>query len=376
MPVKDPYATLGVSRQASPEDIKSAFRKLARQYHPDVNPGNPEAEEKFKEIGEAYAILSDPEKKERFDRYGVTEDQPGAGPGGGFYTQDVGFGDLFEAFFGQGFGGQNRARGVARDGDDIRAEVVVQLADVLHGAEKEISYRRAATCKTCQGAGTNDGSRPQTCPECQGRGAVTTVRQTILGSMRTSTPCPKCRGEGFVIPNPCPTCRGEGLTIQAEDLVVTVPPGIETGQTLRVGGRGSDGVRGGTPGDLYVVVHVAEDRRFVRQGRDLTTEVEITYPQAVLGDHVNIEGLEGALQFTVNPGTQPGEVFRIKGEGLPRLQGGHRGDLFVQIRLVVPKKTSEAEAALLREYAELTGGPLPHGKGGNSFFDNIFKKKK
>lgn len=374
MPARDPYEVLGVRKDATQDEIKSAFRKLARQYHPDVNPGDDTAEAKFKEIGEAYGIVGDPEKRARFDQFGVTDDQAGGAWSGGGY-QDVGFGDLFEAFFG-GMGASAGRRGGVRDGDDIRADAHVTLQDVLHGAEIDVRYRRSAQCDLCKGAGTADGGPPKTCPDCGGRGAVTAVRQTILGSIRTQTPCAKCRGEGMLIENPCSSCKGEGVLPKTEDLIVTVPAGIDSGQTLRVGNRGSDGVRGGTTGDLYVVVHVKEDARFERRGRDLATEVELTIAQATLGDMVEIEGLDGTLEVSIDHGTQPGDVMRIKGEGLPRIGTTNRGDLFVYAKVVVPKKVSEAEANLLKEFAELRGESVPKPADKAGFLEGLFRKKK
>lgn len=377
MATPDPYSILGVSRSSSPDEIKSAYRKLARQYHPDVNPDNPEAEEKFKEISTAYAILADPEKKAQFDRFGSVDDGGGfQGGQGDFFQGAGGFGDLFEAFFGAQGGSQQRARGGVRDGDDIRAEATVTLVEVLEGIEKKVTYRRSATCETCEGTGTADKAPPKTCQTCNGMGAVSQVRQTMIGSIRTQTPCPNCRGEGIQIDNPCPTCRGEGVTPKSEELFVTIPAGIEGGQTLRVGGKGGDGARGGHRGDLYVVVHVLEDKRFIREGRNLATEVEITYAQAAIGDTIEVEGLTEPLELSIEPGTQPNDTFRIKNEGLPRLGGGNRGDLYVEAKIIVPKKTSEGESKLLKEYAELRGEPIPQGPGKPAnIFEKIFKRR-
>lgn len=377
MATPDPYLALGVSREATPDEIKSAYRKLARQYHPDVNPNNPEAEEKFKEISVAYAILSDPEKKSQFDRFGSVDDQGGfQGNPGDFFQGGAGFGDLFEAFFGAGGGGQQRARGGVRDGDDIRAEATVTLREVLDGIEKKVTFRRSATCESCEGTGTVDKSKPKTCATCNGMGAVTQLRQTMIGSIRTQTPCPNCRGEGIQIDNPCTSCRGDGVTPKQEELFVTIPAGIEGGQTLRVGGKGGDGARGGHRGDLYVVVHVLEDKRFIREGRNIATEVEITYAQATIGDMIAVEGLTNQLELSIEPGTQPGDTFRIKSEGLPRLGGGNRGDLYVEAKIVVPKKSSEGEKKLLNEYAELRGEPIPQGPGKPAnIFEKIFKRR-
>jgi molecular chaperone DnaJ len=377
MPVTDPYATLGVPRTATADEIKSAYRKLARQYHPDVNPNNAAAEEKFKEVSEAYAILSDAEKKERFDRFGVTDDQGMGGPGGGYAGGgfvDGGFGDIFEAFFGQG-GQQRGRRGLAEDGDDLRTEADLNLGQVLTGGDVEVRYRRRVVCGSCTGFGTADGSAPVTCPQCDGTGQVTTVRQTFLGSVRTSSPCPKCRGAGYLIENPCRACSGKGSVTAENTVTVTVPPGVESGQRLRVANKGSEGLRGGRNGDLYVDLIVQDDPRFLREGTNLLTEVEVTYAQAVIGDAVEFEGLSGSLEIDIPPGTQPGETFKVKGEGLPRLHGGNRGDLYVRAKLVVPKKVSEGEAALLREYAELRGEPIPQGKS-EGFLGGLFGKGK
>lgn len=375
MPNQDPYAALGVSRDATPDQIKSAYRKLARQYHPDVNPDNPEAEAKFKEVSTAYAILSDPDKRAQFDRFGRVDDGGGMPPGADFFTGGVGFGDLFEAFFG-GAGGAPRARGGQREGDDIRTETSVTLVEVLTGIEKKVSYRRSATCEKCDGTGTADKAPPKACPTCNGMGAVTQTRQTVIGSIRTQMPCPTCRGEGIKIENPCPECRGEGVTPKQEELFVNVPAGIESGQTLRVAGKGGDGARGGPRGDLYVVVHVLEDKRFIREGRDLATVAEISFAQAAIGDSIEIDGLTGPLELSIEPGTQPGDTFRIKQEGLPRLGGGNRGDLYVEAKITVPKRTSEAESKLLKEYAELRGEPIPGGPGKPAnIFEKIFKRR-
>jgi molecular chaperone DnaJ len=370
MSVTDPYEVLGVARDASADEIKSAYRRLARQYHPDVNPNNPEAEEKFKEASQAYAILSDDEKRARFDQTGRVDDVPNQD-----FFQNVDFGDLFGTFFG-GFGTSSRAsRSAGWDGEDLRAEVTITLTDVLVGVAKPIEYRRMARCTTCGATGAAPGTEPETCKSCDGRGMVTRVQETFLGSFRTSTVCPDCRGEGRVIREACPECKGRRLVAADATIEVTIPPGIEDGMTLRVSGRGSDGVGIGAPGDLYVVVHVARDKRFVRQGTDLYTEVELTYPQVALGDKVKIVGLTDELTLDVKPGTQPGHEFRLRGEGMPRLHGGARGSLIARTVVKVPSKFSEAEEKLLLEYAELTGGPVPQGAD-PGILGSLFGKKK
>ncbi len=372
MAASDPYAVLGVGRNASAEEIKSSFRKLARQYHPDVNPNNPGAEDKFKEINEAYSILSDPAKRTRFDQYGVTDDQPGASGPGDFF-QGGGFGDLFESFFG-GDGG--RGRTAVRTGEDLRTEAVITLKEVLLGVEKTIKFRRMKECSNCHGNGTADGSPPDKCSQCSGTGTVTRIQQTFIGSVRTQTTCPTCRGEGVVVKNPCGNCRGRGLEVEDAEVTVSIPTGVDSGQTLRVSGRGSDGVHGAAPGDLYVILHVADDSRFHREGQHLLTVVEVTYAQAVIGDVVEIEGLEGTLELSIHPGTETGKQVRLKGQGLPRLQGVTRGDLVAELHLIVPKKVSEAQRALLKEFAELGDEPMPKGVNKDGFLGGLFKKKK
>ena len=370
MSVTDPYVVLEVPREATADEIKSAYRHLARKYHPDVNPDNPDAEERFKEVSQAYAVLSDDEKRAHFDQFGSVD----IGQGQGFSTQ-VDFSDLFEAFLG-GFGGGRQADPTAgRNGEDLRAEVTLSLLDVLTGVERPIKYRRMAECSSCEGSGAAEGTRPKQCGTCDGRGMVTRVQQTFIGGIRTSTTCPECKGAGQIIESPCETCKGRGLEVVDAEIDVTVPPGVESGMTLRVAGRGSDGVGTGAPGDLFVVIAVKDDRRFVRRGPDLYTEIELTFPQAALGDQIEIEGLTGALKIDVKHGMQPGHEFRMRGEGLPRLHGGARGSLIARTRINVPKKVGEEEAALLREYAEKSGGPVPKGREGG-ILGGLFGKKK
>ncbi len=368
MSVTDPYAVLGVQRNASQDDIRAAYRQLARQYHPDVNPDNPEAEEKFKEVSQAYAVLSDEDKRAKFDRTGSVEDAVGAD-----HFQNVDFSDLFEAFMG-GFGGQ-RQRAAGRHGEDLRADVTLDLLEVFEETEKPIKYKKMARCTRCEGGGAEPGTKPETCAQCKGQGVIGRIQQTFIGSIRTSVTCNACGGEGRTIRNPCTQCKGRCLETVQSELEVKVPAGIEDGMTLRLSGRGSDGLGAGSPGDLYVVVHVKPDHRFERNGTELYSKVELTYPQVVLGDRVQIDGLTGSLDLNVPAGTQPGHEFRFRGEGLPRVHGGSRGSLVVRAIVTVPKKLSEAEAALLREYAEASGGPVPVGDEGG-LLSGIFSKKK
>jgi molecular chaperone DnaJ len=365
----DLYQILGVSRDASADDIKSAYRKLAKQYHPDVNPGDPTAEEKFKEVSAAYDVLSDPAKRARYDQTGRVE-EPMGGPGAADFFQNVGFGDLFEAFF-----GQTGPRSTAVDGDDLRAEIQIELKDVLGPSERTLTYRRLAACETCGGTGAAGGTRPERCRNCDGRGSVQRVQQTMLGSIRTSTPCPVCQGAGQVIADPCRTCQGRGITAKTETLTVTIPAGVDDGNTLRVVGKGSDGIRGGQPGDLFVIVRVAEHERFERDGQDLHVECALTFTQAVLGDQFELEGLSGPIEVTVPAGTQPNDQVRIKGEGLPRLNGGSRGSLFVHFTIAVPKKVTDEEAALLKQFSALRGEKEIVGDTGG-FLGGLFGKKR
>lgn len=367
----DLYEVLGVRRDASADEIKSAYRSLARKYHPDVNPGDAAAEEKFKEIGQAYAILSDPEKRARYDQFGTTDEQ-GMGAGDFFGAGNIG--DLFEMFFGAAAGGARRPRTYGRDGEDVRVDLSLTLEDVLSGASKTIHYRRMGRCPECQGSGAEKGTERVQCPSCQGQGVVTRVQNTFLGQMRTQTTCSTCGGEGTVVERRCPACQGRGLLAVDESLTIEIPPGIEAGSHMTFCGKGGDGVGAGSPGDLYVVLDVVPDPRFVREGTTLHAKVEVTFAQAALGDHVVIDGVGEEVGLDIPAGTQPGTVVRVRGGGLPRLHGGARGDLLVEIQVRVPERLTEAEAKLIREFAELRGEDQP--KGGGSILGGLFKKKK
>ncbi|MBS1721822.1 MAG: molecular chaperone DnaJ [Armatimonadetes bacterium] len=373
---QDPYSVLGVPRDASADQIKSAYRKLARQYHPDVNPNSPEAEEKFKEVSVAYSVLSDPDKRARFDQFGVTDDAGGGVNPGDFFGGAGGFSDIFgmmeEMFTGRSRGNQR----AGRDGEDHRSEVRISLNEVLSGAERTVTYKRMAKCANCEGSGAAPGTSPETCRTCSGSGQVTRVQQTFIGSIRTSTQCPTCQGTGQTIPTPCSVCKGKGLEVVTEKLSITIPPGVEEGTAMRVTGKGSDGTGLGRPGDLYVVIDVQEDSRFERHGRELATSYNITFSQAAIGDTVEVEGLTGSLTVVVEPGTQPGALTRIRGEGLPNVRGSNRGDLIVQFNVVVPRKISERDAELLREFAEGRGEPVPKGVESSGFLGGLFGKKK
>lgn len=367
----DPYEVLGVSRDASQDDVKSAFRKLARQYHPDVNPGKPEAEEKFKEVNAAYSILSDPEKRARFDRTGSAEDIP-TDPFAGGMRMD--FGDLFDAFFGGG-GSGGRSRSGGRDGDDLQVEARITYREVLEGSEHRLSYRRFGRCDGCGGSGAAEGTSPERCGTCRGSGSVNRVQNTFIGQIRTSSPCPTCKATGQVIAHKCTVCSGRGVKLVEEDRTVQIPPGIESGTRIRVQGAGHDGVGGGSTGDLYVLVLVQQHPRFERDGTHVHARLDLTFAQAAMGDEIEFEGLEGPVPVRIEPGIQPGEEIRVRGQGLPRLHGGNRGELVLHTTIVVPKKLSEAQAKLLREFAELSGERVPK-QGDGGFLGGLFRGKR
>lgn len=371
MPNKDPYEVLGVSRTASADEIKSAYRRLARRFHPDVNPNDPTAEEKFKEVGEAYSILSDPERKQRFDQFGSTDDQP-MDPffGGGGFT------DLFDMFFGGVAAQQSQRRRQGRDGDDVRADVELTLKEVITGATKEVEVDRMAQCPACNGLGTEGGTPPETCPTCKGQGSVTAVRNTFIGQVRTSTTCPTCQGTGTVIKDVCKNCRGAGLVREKSKVTINVPAGVESGATMHIPGQGSEGTGMGRPGDLYVVLHVEEDERFDRRGQTLYTNLYLTYAQAVLGDHVEVEGVDDMVNVEIASGTQNGTEIVIRNAGLPPLHGGRRGDLIVIATILIPEKVTEAEAKLIRELATMRGETMPKGTERGGLLGGLFGKKK
>lgn len=371
---KDLYEVLGVSQNASADEIKSAFRKLARKYHPDVNPNNPEAEEKFKEVSTAYEVLGDPDRRARYDRTGSADDQPGAdffsgGPGGA-----GGFGDLFDMFFGAAGGATQQRPRQGTDGEDVQIAVRVKLKDVLTGAEMKVRYRRSVVCDSCSGTGAEGGAKPKSCPTCQGSGQVSRVQQTFIGQIRTATTCPTCRGRGVIIENPCRKCKAKGTVMGEREGTVKVPPGVEHGMTIRYQGEGGAGAGGGVNGDLFAVVELEEDARFERDGTELLTATNVSFVQATLGTELTLEALDGDILVKIPAGTQPGQVFSFQGRGLPHLRGGARGGLHVQVNVLIPTRISDAQEKLLREYAELAGEHTNAASGG--LLDGIFKKWK
>ncbi|MFQ3610684.1 MAG: molecular chaperone DnaJ [Fimbriimonadales bacterium] len=361
----DYYAILGVERTATTDEIKSAYRKLARQYHPDVNPDNPEAEERFKLINEAYQVLSDPDKRAVYDRFGTTQ-APSADLGDPFGMAE----SLFQMFFGGGVVMNPRA---PVDGNDLRADITITLEQVLHGATVEVEVERLRTCELCKGTGAEPGTSPERCPDCNGSGRVRFTQTTVLGTVTRVVPCERCRGTGEIIRTPCRECKGAQRVKRRERIPVTVPPGVEEETALLLRGQGDSGLRGGREGDLYVVVSIAPHPRFKRRGNDLVTQLNLSYPQLALGDEVEIETLDGKMTLEVPELTEPYSELTLKGYGLPNPRTGKRGDLHVRLGLKMPKKLTEAQRNLLRQYAELSGVRLKRYADAEptSFFEKI-----
>jgi molecular chaperone DnaJ len=360
---RDYYDVLGVPRDADLQQIKKAYRKLARQYHPDVACDAPDGEEKFKEATEAYEVLCDPQKRGVYDTYGHEGLRRGGGGAGGFdFNGFPGFGDLFENLFGGafgagGFGGSPfgaQQRGPAR-GDDLAVDIELTLDEAAFGVEKEITFTAQGVCPTCEGAGTTEPSSVKTCPECGGRGQVRSVRRTMLGQFVQMGICPRCSGAGQIIEKPCPECRGAGRRLAERAVTVHVPAGIDDGQRIRVSGKGGAGERGVRPGDLYVLVHVAPHEVFERHGDDIVMQVDLTMVQAALGANITVPTLDGQEEIEFGPGTQPGDVKVLRGRGVHRLNGHGRGDQAISVRVIVPHSLDEKHRRLLEDFDEAVG---------------------
>lgn len=351
---RDLYEILGVERNANEDEIKRAYRKLARELHPDANGGDPESEARFKEATVAYETLRDPERRRRYDLFGPDGERVGAGPGDLFTS---GFGDLFDAFFGQSpFRGA--ATNVARRGEDVEVTLDLSFEDAVFGVPRPITFRGYVVCQTCSGTGARPGTAPITCKECGGQGQVRRVRQSFLGQMMTTLPCPTCHGLGEVIESRCADCRGDGRRGDARTVTVDVPPGVDNGTTLRITGAGAPAVRGGMTGDLFVHLRVAAHPRFERSGTDLLTSEHISMAQAALGTEISIDTLDGSDEIEIPAGTQSGKVVRIRGRGVPQVRGRGRGDLHVRIFVDTPVELSKEQEQILREFAAERGEPV------------------
>lgn len=356
MAKRDYYEVLGVSKDASKDEIKKAYRKLSKKYHPDINKEEG-ADEKFKEITEAYEVLSDQNKRANYDQFGHSGPQGGFGDQG-FGGQDFsgfggGFEDIFSTFFGGG--GAQRDPNAPRKGDDLQYTMTISFEEAVFGAEKEISIRKEVKCETCEGSGAKPGSKKKTCHYCNGAGHVAVEQNTILGRVRTEKVCPVCNGTGEEIEEPCPTCHGKGTQTKNVKIKVKVPEGVDTDQQIRLAGEGAPGHNGGPQGDLYVVFRVKPSDKFIREGDDIFYNLKISFPQAALGDEVKVPTLDGEVILTVPEGTQDGKQFRMKDKGVKNVHGYGHGDLFVNINVVTPTKLSEKQKSLMREFAELSG---------------------
>jgi molecular chaperone DnaJ len=353
---RDYYEILGVSPEATPDEIKKAYRKLAHAHHPDKNPGDRSAEDRFKEIGEAYAVLSDAEKREHYNRFGT-----GARPGEGSGDFDPGFGSIFDDIFEGFFGGRTgRSARSAHRGADLRYNLEIRFEEAAIGVEKEIVIPRLETCAACRGSGAKPGTQPVPCKSCRGTGQV----RFSQGFLTVSQTCSRCRGEGRVVEHPCSACRGLGQTKAERTLTVKVPAGVETGTRLKLSGEGETGVRGGPPGDLYVVIVVKEHALFTRQGDDIYCEVPVSFAQAALGAQIEIPTISGRTTLKVPPGTQTGAEFRVRGKGFPNVRGYGHGDLLARIFVEVPTHLTAKQRDLLEQYAKLENGegsPLVQG---------------
>ena len=359
---RDYYEVLGIQKGASEDEIKKAYKKLARKYHPDMNPGDKEAEEKFKEVNEANEVLSDPEKKARYDQFGFAGVDPnyGAGAGGaggfggGFDFGDLG--DIFGSFFGGGFGGgQRRNPNAPQRGESIRASVSVSFTDAAFGCEKSVTLERSEMCGTCKGNGCAPGTTPEVCPDCHGTGTVQVRRQTPMGVFASNGPCRKCGGTGRLIHQPCPDCRGGGTVRKRKTIQVTIPAGIDHGQTISLRGQGNAGKNGGPAGDLLITVMVQPHDLFRRDGVDVFCEAPITFTQAVLGAELEIPTIDGKVKYSIPEGTQTGTVFRLKGKGIPVLNGRGRGDQYVTVTIETPRNLNKDQKEALRKFSETVG---------------------
>lgn len=371
---RDYYEVLGISRDAQDAEIKRAYRKLAKKYHPDANPNDKEAEAKFKEATEAYEVLSDEQKRSAYDRFGHSAfDQTGGGGFGGF-SADFDMNDIFGSVFGDifGTGGRRRPRG-PMPGADIRQTLEVTFEEAAFGTEKEISVKTAELCGTCNGSKAKPGTQPTTCTKCGGTGQIRITQRTILGAMQSVQTCDACRGEGKVVSEPCPACKGQGKVKVSKKVTVTIPAGIDHGQTLRIQGKGEAGDVGAPNGDLLITIYVKAHDKFERRGNDVHLRMPISFVQAALGAELSIPTLDGNVKFSIKEGTQTGTVFRLQGKGIPSLRNKkYRGDQYVEVYVKVPTQLTERQKQLLSEFESESSG---HSEDNKSFWDKLKGKK-
>jgi molecular chaperone DnaJ len=374
---RDYYEVLGVSRDASAEEIKKAYRKLARQYHPDANREDPDAEEKFKEVAEAYDVLSDSQKRARYDQFGHMDGQGQWGNGGfgGFEGFGGGFGDIFDMFFGGGMGGGREQRRGPQRGADLRYDLEIAFEEAAFGLETEIKVPRMENCPACEGTGAREGTRPKTCSSCRGTGQTQYVRNTALGRFVSVKTCDVCGGVGQVVDDPCPECKGKGRAQKVRTIKVKIPAGVDTGSRIRIVGEGEAGTLGGPSGDLYVFIQVRPHKYFKRRDADVFYDLSISFVQAALGDELEIPTLDGSVVLKIPEGTQTGTSFRLKKRGFPNLRGFGRGDQHVRVTVKTPTNLSPKQRELLKEFASISGEEQrakkaepegkPEGKGEN-----------
>lgn len=386
---RDYYEVLGVAKDASESEIKKAYHKKAKKYHPDLNPGDADAEAKFKEAGEAYEVLSNAEKKARYDQFGHAGVDPnfGAGsPGGGFGGfgggGGVDFGDIFETFFGGGFGGGGFGRSqtnpnAPRRGTDIRVSLVLSFMEAVHGTSKTITITKQDTCSECGGSGAEKGTTPETCPECNGSGFVVAAKRTAFGMMQESRPCSRCGGKGKIISNPCRTCHGSGRVGTKKTLEIKVPAGVDDDQNIVQRGNGDAGLNGGPAGDLIVIITVRPDPMFERDRYDVYVNVPISFAEATLGAKVTVPTIDGKVEYTVPDGTQSGKIFRLKNKGIPYVNGRGRGDQYVKVNVEIPQKLSKAQRDALNKFENsLKEDNYEQRKGFNRRMRDLFNKNK
>ena len=358
---RDYYEVLGLAKGASDDEIKKAYRKLAKENHPDLHPGDKACEERFKEIGEAYEVLSDPDKKARYDQYGHAAFDPNSGFGGGFdgFGDFGDLGDILGNIFGGfgGFGGSTRQqRNAPQRGESLRVRLAISFEEAAFGCSKEITVPRIEDCDDCGGTGCKPGTSPETCPDCGGAGEVRVQQRTPFGVMASTTPCRRCGGTGKLVKNPCPSCGGKGKVRKQRTISVNIPAGIDDGQTISLRGQGHAGANGGPKGDLLITVSVKAHPLFERDGSSILFEMPISFVQAARGAEVEVPTLDGKVKYTIPEGTQTGTTFRLRGKGIPYLNGSGRGDQYVTVNIETPKNLNKEQKELLRKFGEATGG--------------------